>query len=513
MLNDELEEQLSAINHELLVRKARESLEEYAAMVYPNYKHTKVHKYLCNKIQEFLDTERKGVSFLLLSFPPQHGKSLHTSEIIPAWRLGNHPEERIITVSYSSDFCETFGRKNKDKCLEFNPDIFPGFKLRESPCTNSEFHTDKGGYAKFIGWTGGATGRQADLIICDDLLKNAEESMSDTTKEALWNEFLYSLLTRLSANGKVIVIQTRWCLDDLYGRILEEMDPETVVNINVPVECIDEENDPLGRKLGDSLCPEIGKDNEWLKAYKKVYTSENGSKAWQALFMGDPQDDGSAMFKPNWFKYYDYDELPDMPYQIIAVDAAFKASEANDFTAITVWGKRDQNYYLLDGVNAHLNFNEMLAEIRRLREEYPEVMFVLIETAANGQALIDVLSHEMDGVIPVPPQGSKQSRAQSTTGAYESGRVWFPKDSPLTKELVKQLVRFPNGCKHDDLVDSASYALNRMIYVDADVIAPDKIVYKHWEEDQWEDYENADDELKIYLISIWGYPENYGDFN
>ena len=78
---------------------------------------------------------------------------------------------------------------------------------------------------------------------------------------------------------------------------------------------------------------------------------------------------------------------------------------------------------------------------------------------------------------------------------------------------MKQLVRFPNGCKHDDLVDSASYALNRMIYVEADVIAPQHIVYKHWESDMWEDYENADDELKTYLISIWGYPDNDGDFN
>jgi hypothetical protein len=59
------------LDKEIQIRLARESLEEYASMVYPNYKHTKFHHYLCGKIQEFLNTEHKGVSFLLLSVPPQ----------------------------------------------------------------------------------------------------------------------------------------------------------------------------------------------------------------------------------------------------------------------------------------------------------------------------------------------------------------------------------------------------------------------------------------------------------
>ena len=82
----------------------------------------------------------------------------------------------------------------------------------------------------------------------------------------------------------------------------------------------------------------------------------------------------------------------------------------------------------------------------------------------------------------------------------------------FTKPFIDQCAAFPTVA-HDDMVDAMTQALNRMIFVDADVIAPQHIVYKHWTDDMFEDYENADDELKIYLISIWGYPENYGDFN
>jgi hypothetical protein len=89
--------------------------------------------------------------------------------------------------------------------------------------------------------------------------------------------------------------------------------------------------------------------------------------------------------------------------------------------------------------------------------------------------------------------------------------VFLPQFADFVDDFVAECSAFPNAA-HDDQVDAMTQALNRMIFVDADVVAPEKMVFKHWEEDQWEDYENADEELKIYLISIWGYPENYGDF-
>jgi hypothetical protein len=55
-------------------------------------------------------------------------------------------------------------------------------------------------------------------------------------------------------------------------------------------------------------------------------------------------------------------------------------------------------------------------------------------------------------------------------------------------------------------------ALNRMIFVDADVIAPQHIIYKEWTPDKFEDYENADDELQIFLLQLWGHPSNTGDY-
>lgn len=432
------------------------------------------------------------------------------TETVPAWWLGKHPEKRWIIASYNSEFAAGFGRRNRLKCLEHNPEIFPGFELRDTPCNNTEFQTTKGGGVYCVGLTAGITGHPAECFIIDDPIKTRAEADSPTIKDNIWGEYLSSVKTRLHPGSKLICIQTRWAEDDLFGRLAKE--EKNVEIINLPCECEDAENDPLGRQVGDTLVPELGRGRAWLEDFKAVYKSKEGSRAWAALYQGNPIDLEGGMFKREWWKYYTEEDIQNLPYQIISVDASFKDGESNDYVSVQVWGKRNSKYYLLDLINEHLNFVDTLDAIRQMRSKYPETLFVLVEDKANGTAVINVLSQEMDGVIPVQPLSGKVSRANAVAPAIERGDVYLPKFAVFTKPFIDQCAAFPTVA-HDDMVDAMTQALNRMIYVDADVIAPQHIVYKHWTDDMFEDYENADDELKIYLISIWGYPDNDGDFN
>jgi hypothetical protein len=86
----------------------------------------------------------------------------------------------------------------------------------------------------------------------------------------------------------VIVIQTRWHEDDLFGKLAK--DPYAKV-LNYPMEA--EEGDILGRKVGEPLVPEIGKDEIWLKGFKEGMEKgeiesegETGIRAWNALYQG-----------------------------------------------------------------------------------------------------------------------------------------------------------------------------------------------------------------------------------
>ena len=507
MIENPFLESLEIVEEEIRKRAARKSLLDYECYVNPNYIKSKFHTFLCNKVQEFMERKiSNGFDILLLSVPPQHGKSVSITETLPAWYLGKHPDKKWIICSYNSDFASSFGRKNRQKCEEFNTKLFDGFELAEYPCNNIEFETTKKGGLYSAGILAGVTGHTADYFIVDDPLKTRQEADSDTTKNAIWAEYLNSIRTRIKPGGKLIVIQTRWAEDDLFGRILEEEKNVTVINI--PCECDDEETDPLGRKLGDALCPEIGRGNAWLKDFKEVYKGKEGSRAWTALYQGKPVAMEGNLIRREWWKYYD--EPPKelkLPYVIISVDAAFKDGDDNDFVAIQVWGKKDRNYYLLDAIKKHLNFVDTLAAIRNLKSQYEDTIFILIEDKANGTAIINVLSSETEGVIPVKPEGGKVTRANAVSPAIESGRVFLPRFASFVDEFVSECSAFPNGA-HDDQVDAMTQALNRMIFVDADVVAPQNIKYAEYTDDMLEDLYNADEELKTFLLEKWGFPIN-----
>ncbi|MDN6672512.1 MAG: phage terminase large subunit, partial [Staphylococcus equorum] len=91
----------------------------------------------------------------------------------------------------------------------------------------------------------------------------------------------------------------------------------------------------------------------------------------------------------------------------------------------------------------------------------PRAMAKLIEDKANGPAVIATLKREVNGIIPVNPQGSKVARAQAVTPVIESGNVFLPKHKEFSYDLIEEAAAFPNG-KHDDAVDSLSQALSRM---------------------------------------------------
>lgn len=264
---------------------------------------------------------------------PTHN-SIALTETLPSWYLGKHQDHTVIVAGYSGEFVQRFGRRNIDKIRTYGSKIFgDNYQLADSPCNNEQFELNnhKGG-ARFAGILGGITGNPANLIIIDDPIKNRQEAYSESTREAIKNEYLYSVKTRLAANAKLIVIATRWVEDDLIGW-LEENELNTTV-INIPCECIDPEHDPLGRQLGDALMPEIGKGRSWLKQFKESYLKTDGSTAWSALFQGRPVSANGNIWLRPWWRYYESPPRVDDGVIAISLDATFKEGTDNDFCVI-----------------------------------------------------------------------------------------------------------------------------------------------------------------------------------
>ncbi|MFC6385216.1 terminase large subunit domain-containing protein [Sporolactobacillus kofuensis] len=274
----------------------RRSYRDYVEFVhrghYQHYRHTEL---ICKELQPISDGKQR---YIMIEMPPRHGKSMTVTESFPSFFVSKNPDKHVIVASYSDSLARKFGRRNREKVVEFGNDLF-GVELSQANAASNNWSLSehRGGMLS-TGIGGSITGEGADLMIIDDPFKNAEEANSKTIRDKVWDEWESTLSTRLHKGASVIVIMTRWHEDDIIGRLLNNS-PRKWIRLRLPA--IAEDNDDLlNRKPGEALCPELGYDEEWAKN-KKV---EVGSRTWAALFQQRPSPESGNIFNRKWWNYY-----------------------------------------------------------------------------------------------------------------------------------------------------------------------------------------------------------------
>jgi hypothetical protein len=203
----------------------------------------------------------------MVFMPPQHGKSELVSRNLPAYILGKDPKKKIVLASYSATLASSFNRDcQRIIDSEQYRDIFPDTILSSSNVVsvatnwlrNSEiFETvGHGGFLKTVGVGGSLTGTPADVAIIDDPVKDSIEAMSPTYQFRNWNWFNDVLYTRIHNDSRILITQTRWDVNDLSGKIIQQMElgGEKWEILMLPAIKITE-NDYDPRNMGDALWP------------------------------------------------------------------------------------------------------------------------------------------------------------------------------------------------------------------------------------------------------------------
>lgn len=451
---------------------AQQSMAGFVYATMPAYLMGWVHETICAELDAFLAAVAHGLSpRLMLCMPPRHGKSELASRRFPAYVFGRYPDMSIIGTSYSADLSSRLNR-DVQRIIE-QPEyaaIFPdtrlsaknirtvasGAYLRNSDLFEIVGH---GGSYRSAGVGGGITGMGGDILIVDDPFKDRAEADSPTIRRKVWDWYTSTLYTRLAPGGGILVINTRWHMDDLSGRLLEaarrgEGDQWRVVEFPAIAA-----RDEARRMAGEALHPERY-PLEQLEAIRRTL----GSREWEALYQQRPVPDGGSIFKAQWLRFWLPKDLPAVFDQVlISWDMTFKDGDDTDYVVGQVWGRKGADRYLLDQVRARMGFTDTLAAFRALAEKWPQATRKLVEDKANGPAVIDSLKHHVSGIIPVEPDGSKTARAHAVTALFEAGNVHIPhpQHCPWASEYVAELTQFP-GAAHDDQVDATTQALRDM---------------------------------------------------
>jgi predicted phage terminase large subunit-like protein len=285
--------------------------------------------------------------------------------------------------------------------------------------------------------------------LIDDPIKDREESNSETVRNSLHDWFASVAYTRLTPNGAVIIIQTRWHEDDLAGWLLREHASEKWDVLSLPAIA---EQDESFRQEGDALWP--GRfPLEALNRTRQVV----GSAAWASLYQHRPAAAEGAIFKRGWWR--SYREVPIFSQVVQSWDTAFKKGAESCFSVCTTWGLAENGYFLLNVWRGRVEFPELRRMLIALADQWKPTA-ILVEDRASGQSLLQELKSATTlPVLPVRVDSDKVSRAQAVTPLIEAGRVFVPEFAPWLADYIDEMAAFPTG-NYDDAVDSTTQALN-----------------------------------------------------
>jgi hypothetical protein len=448
----------------------------------PDYDYSRRRWWYHVKICEALDDlvrfvefkgKRGGISRLSISMPPQHGKSLHGAELLPAFAFGRNADKRIMLGTYSSEFAKraiTNARKIIDSpeykalfstrigslrqvALEDHREqtisakdtasYFETLKLRDPEDPKSGYVHARGSYIA-QGMNGQITGRGFDYGIIDDLIKNAVEAMSPLHFEKMKAFYLSCFNTRGSPFAVQLYTATRWTSPDFADWLAEfwRNSGRTVTELKFAAiaEQIDLDNgDP--RQLGETL------DNPDYRLPEHYYDLRKGLLVeapwmWDGQQQQRPTSGGSRLFPPDaWQRYNETFTLDDMARIFtggihMSIDAAMVETGAS-FTVIHVIGlvhRGDcENWFLLEEARGHWDDTKFIAEFQRVHAKwmavFPQRMSegkIWVENKALGPVLMSRLAAGDYNFEPVAKAANKTACQRLAADEIRAKRYWLP---------------------------------------------------------------------------------------
>jgi predicted phage terminase large subunit-like protein len=481
---------------------------DFIRSAFPSFQFHRLSELLIDLLQQVADGQ---LTRLIVCCPPRHGKSQLVSRLFPAYWVSRHPELFCAIASYSGELAYAHSREARHYYRLTGHALSKDSAAVGNWLTPQRGGCIAAGVRGPFTGKGYNLGIIDDPYKGPEDAKSAlqRERLIDWLK-SVWFTRAEPGLTAEGAllPAAQVVVQTRWDHHDMTAWLLEQESQEnpehwTVLNLpaiaepeaismQIPHTCtkvID------WRRPGEPLCPE----RVPLEVLQRIRT-RLGSYWWNALYQQRPSPAEGLLFRKGWIK----PPLPAVPGQprryaplVLSCDLSFKDGKDNDACGFALLGllepqrhpaaqARRQGLALAtnagiahrpgqhapEGATAPDPWAELQIEAlwaHRQRLDLPGVIkfllasfaslerqdlrpnAVLIEDAANGPAVCQLLRRQVPGLIAIPPKGSKASRAHAVAPLVEAGQVRFARKA---ESLVEEILAFSPRGGVDDQVDA-----------------------------------------------------------
>jgi predicted phage terminase large subunit-like protein len=398
---------------------------------------------------------------LAIMSPPQHGKSWAVEDFI-AYVAGKNPDAKTIYASYSETL-SALRNLNLQRTIQSSRyrGIFGNTRIGAPGWQSSSSLIEYVGHTgSFRNTTVGGpiTGMELHLGVIDDPVKGRAEAKSKVIRDRTWDWFVDDLMSRFAADGALLMIMTRWHVDDVLGRLM--LREPKLRKLIYPA--IAEEDDGFRRK-GEALFPEL-KPLDFLLERKKVMSQAS----WEAEYQQHPIVVGGGIFPIDKLQIIPVFDRAQIVASVLAIDKAGTKDGDGACTALVLMHKLRSGQFLIEAVlRGRWGALEREDRIRNAAQNaqqslrshcYDFKVVVEQEPGSGGKESAEATIRNLAGftVIADKVTGSKEVRAEPFAAQVQGGNVSLVAGR-WVNAFLDEAEAWPRG-KTLDQIDAAAMA-------------------------------------------------------
>ena len=394
---------------------------------------------------------RVGQRFFWASVPPRHWKTFTLRHIV-ARHIEVWPGEWVAWITYAQQFANKQSRAIRRILRGSN------VHLSEEVTRQDEWEIlcgpdmEPGGF-RAKGVTSGIAGEGFRLIVVDDPFGSREDAQSQTIRDAVYEALEDDIIPRLSPDGALLLVHTRWHQDDAIGRYRAK----GWRGINIPA-LAESAHDPLGRAPGEALLP------GWRPRHELERIRDENPAKFASLYQGDPRPTGLSLFanEPSYFR-----DLPNAPYVVgYGTDLAYTARTSADWSRALQAHRFGRDVYFTGGIGAQTTADQFTPSLKSFTSSPPAACRWYIG-GGGEKGVSQFIVREIPRLQAIPATTDKRVRATPLAEAYQAGRVHFPAPGsrywgPWVDDCLGEMRVFTGvNDAHDDWVDAAAAAYDQ----------------------------------------------------
>lgn len=406
---------------------------------------------------------------LLVNIPPRCLKSTMVSVCATAWAWIHWPQIKIgcLSVNPRVSFRDALTTRALISSAWYRSCFKPNWEIRDDAAAVSNFGNTAGGSRVARGFESNVVGEGFDWILIDDPHDPRDSEAAVQKVLDGWDVAVGSRTNDQRVSIRSCIMQAvtendfrRHVLKQGWGHLCLPMEFEPEHVVESPYGWRDPRTKP-----GECLHP-----NRFPPHVLDQIRKERGSYAYAAQYQQRPAPLAGGIIQRAWFRRFSIGDLVDPDWMVISCDATFGSVEedADNVGLLVAAGIGPKRYVLCDA-SRRMSFLESVTAIKALLHQYPAVDRILIEKAAAGGPIAEMIRREVnDGslrtivVEEINPRehGKKTDRVVASLPQLEAGMVSLLDGAAWVDPFIDEMGVFPNG-QHDDRVDALSQLLIR----------------------------------------------------